>query len=87
MIGTAMPPLNLVSVIVVEPAGRDEAPRRRDEAPAGRAEAAEGPTIVADEDGRAAAEAALTYERAAVWVGDAGTPAYEEFRDEIGRPR
>jgi hypothetical protein len=73
MIGTAMLPLNLVCVIVVEPT---EDPK-----------ATGGPTIVAAQDGRAAAEAALAHDRAAVWVGPVGSPAYEEFRDEIGRAR
>ncbi len=41
--------------------------------------------IVAGEDGGAAASEALGYDRAAVWVGDAGTPEYEEFAAEVGR--
>jgi hypothetical protein len=43
--------------------------------------------VIAGEDGRSAAEAALAHDRAAVWVGPVGSPAYEEFRDEIGRVR
>jgi hypothetical protein len=42
--------------------------------------------VVADEDGTQAATAALAYERAAVWVGPAGTPAWEEFCAEVGLP-
>ena len=43
--------------------------------------------IVVGEDGGKAASEALAYERAAVWVGDAGSPEYEEFVAEVARPR
>lgn len=75
MIGTAMLPLNLLCVIAVDAARPSDA---ADDP---------GPVVVADEDGDAAAFAALRHARAAVWVGPPGTPAYEEFCDEIGHAR
>jgi len=75
MIGTAMLPLNLLRVIPVDRSGRPDAPEEP------------GPAVLSGEDGREAALAALRYSRAAVWVGPAGSPAYREFIDEIGRAR
>ena len=45
----------------------------------------DAPRIVTGEDGGAAADEALASERAAVWVGLAEGPEFEEFRRELQR--
>jgi len=76
MIGTPQAPLeNLVAV------GAMGVPGAATEA------SGEGPEVVAAEDGREAAEAALGTERAAVWVGPTGSAAFAEFRAELARAR